>query len=65
MFRVPRNTDHIMKNGLPHIISQSEREVNRTKRLIRETIEAHPLDFVTQIYEKCVATILSDIRTRG
>ncbi len=49
-----------MKNGMPHIISQSEWEVNKTKCLIRET---HPLDYVTQIYEKCVSTILSDIRT--
>ena len=65
IFRVPRNLDHILKNGLLHVCSPATGKVNEAKHMIKQNIQENPLDYVTQNYEKCVADVLDQIRSTG
>ena len=66
IYRVPTEEDHVLKSsGSRHYPCQAAAHVIEARQKIREAIESEPLSFVTVIYEKCVAEMLSSIRLSG
>ncbi len=68
IYRVPTEEDHVLKSSglrVRHYPCQAAAHVIEARQKIREAIESEPLSFVTVIYEKCVAEMLSSIRLSG